>query len=169
MTLADLQKTMSSATGIPSADLRMIIRGQPCEFQAQTVKLDEIWSPKDIVGVVSNLTERRRQPDPADDGSGTISPFTPISRKAALEESQSDTPSSNCGSSHEDGDGYVSTENDLIMAVDKSFAVETTSSLVSGMPTMLNPESADMSQQMQLSAQLKGLTNQISRIERLLN
>lgn len=73
------------------------------------------------------------------------------------------------GSSHEDGDGYVSTENDLIMAVDKSFAVETTSSLVSGMPTMLNPESADMSQQMQLSAQLKGLTNQISRIERLLN
>ena len=34
---------------------------------------------------------------------------------------------------------------------------------------MLNPESADMSQQMQLSAQLKGLTNQISRIERLLN
>ncbi|XP_068743442.1 uncharacterized protein [Montipora capricornis] len=91
MTLADLRKTMSSATGIPSADLRMmIIRCQPCEFQAQTVIRDEIWSPKDIiVGVVSNLSERRRQPDPADDGSGPISPVTPIPRKAALEESLS--------------------------------------------------------------------------------
>ena len=97
MTLADLRKTMSSATGIPSADLPMIIRGQPCELQAQTVKLDEMWSPKDIVGVVSNLSEHRRQPDLANDGSGPISPFTPIPHKAALEESQSDTPSTNCG------------------------------------------------------------------------
>ena len=32
------------------------------------------------------------------------------------------------------------------------------------MPTKLNPESADMSQQLKLSAQLKGLANQISRI-----
>ena len=75
MTLADLRKTMSSATGIPSADLRMVIRGQPCELQAQTVKVDEIWSPKDIVGVVSNLSERKRQPDSADNGSEPISPF----------------------------------------------------------------------------------------------
>lgn len=97
MTLADLRKTMSSATGIPSADLRMVIRGQPCELQAQTVKLDEIWSPKDIVGVVSNLTERKRQPDSADNGSEPISPVSPIPREAALEECQSDTPSSNCG------------------------------------------------------------------------
>ena len=75
MTLADLRKTKSSATGIPSADLRMVIRGQPCELQAQTMKLDEIWSPKDIVGVVSNLSERKRQPDCADNGSEPISPF----------------------------------------------------------------------------------------------
>ena len=97
MTLADLRKTMSSATGIPSADLRMVIRGQPCELQAQTVKLDEIWSPKDIVGVVSNLSECKRQPDSADNGSEPISPVSPIHREAALEESQSDTPSSKCG------------------------------------------------------------------------
>ena len=97
MTLVDLQKPLSSATGILSADLRMIIRGQPCKLQAQTMKLDKILSPKDIVGVVSNLSECRRQPDLANDGSGPISPFTPIPHKAALEESQSDTPSSNCG------------------------------------------------------------------------
>ena len=97
MTLADLRQTMSSVTSIPSADLPMIIRGQPCELQAQTVKLDEMWSPKDIVGVASNLSEHKRQTDPADNGSGPISPVTPIPCKAALEESRSDTPSSNCG------------------------------------------------------------------------
>lgn len=40
----------------------------------------------------------------------------------------------------------------------------------SGTSTKLNPGSGDISQQhVQLSAQLKGLTNQVSRIERLLN
>ena len=37
------------------------------------------------------------------------------------------------------------------------------------MPTKLNPKYADMSQQLQLSAQLKGLTNQNTRIEHLLD
>ena len=37
------------------------------------------------------------------------------------------------------------------------------------MPTKLYPKYANMSQQLQLSAQLKGLTNQITRIERLLD
>ena len=96
MTLADLRKTMSSATGISSADLRMVIRGQPCELQAQTVKLDEIWSPRDIVGVVSNLSERKIQPDSVDNGFEPISPVSSIPREAALEESQRDTPSSKC-------------------------------------------------------------------------
>ena len=55
MTLGDLQKKMSCATGIPDTDLRMIIRGQPCELQAQSIKLEEIWSPEDIVGIVRNV------------------------------------------------------------------------------------------------------------------
>lgn len=56
MTLGDLRKKMSSATRIPDTDLWIIIRGQPSELQAQSIKLDEIWSPEDIVGVVRNLT-----------------------------------------------------------------------------------------------------------------
>ena len=51
----------------------MIIRGQPCELQAETVKLDKTWSPKDIVGVVRNLPVLRGQPN-LDDESGPISP-----------------------------------------------------------------------------------------------
>ncbi|XP_078371597.1 uncharacterized protein LOC144655250 [Oculina patagonica] len=56
------------------------------------------------------------------------------------------------------------------MVDDESFEVET-SSILSGTSTKLNPgASGDTSlQHVKLSAQLKGLTNQVSRIERLLD
>ena len=96
MTLGDLRKKMSSATGIPGTDLRMIIRGQPCELQSQSIKLDEIWSPEDIVGVVRNLTTPAISfTDHISDRSAPISPIG-IPRKAT-EESQHHTPFSESG------------------------------------------------------------------------
>lgn len=96
MTLGDLRKKMSSATRIPDTDLRIIIRGQPSELQAQSIKLDEIWSPEDIVGVVRNLTTPAISfGDRISDRSAPVSPVS-IPRKAS-EESQHHTPSSESG------------------------------------------------------------------------
>lgn len=96
MTLGDLRKKMSSATGIPDTDLRMIIRGQPSELQAKSIKLDEIWSPEDIVGVVKNSTT------PAisfgDHISDRTAPISPVGiPKKAPEESQHHTPANESG------------------------------------------------------------------------
>ena len=93
MTLGDLRKKMSCATGIPDTDLRMIIRGQPCELQAQSIKLEEIWSPEDIVGIVRNVkTPATSFGDRISDRSAPDSPVR-IPRKAP-EENQHHTPSS---------------------------------------------------------------------------